>query len=81
MYLLFAFPYLCTALHIPPLVTFSFMNSISVSVNSSNLMAVFSKAAYHVNPGADKKSAGPNSYISCIFLKFSNTSASNNVSV
>ena len=43
---------------------------------------VFFKQAFHANPGADKKRAGSSSYISMhLFLKFSNTSASNNVAL
>ena len=33
--------------------TFSTINSISVSVNICNFTSVFFKAAYHANPGAE----------------------------
>ena len=57
MYLLFAFEYLCTAWHIPPLITFSTINNISTSVNNSNFTSVVFKQSQscHANPGADKK--------------------------
>ena len=46
------------------------------------ILSVFFKRACHANPGADKKRAGSSSYISVhLFQKFSNTSASNNVSL
>ena len=50
-------------------------------VNNSSSTPVFFKQACHANPGADKRWAGSSSYISVhLFLKFSNTSASNNAS-
>ena len=55
MYLLFALAYLCITCHIPPLVPFSTINSISISVNHCNSTSVFFKQACHANPGADKK--------------------------
>ena len=76
------YSYLCVAWQIPPIVPFSIINSISVSVNNSNSTPVFFKQAYHANPGADTKNIGSSSYFSRhIFLKFSYTSASNNVSL
>ena len=45
-------------------------------------MLVFFKHACHANPGNDKKGAGSTSYtLRHVFLKFSNTSASNKVSL
>ena len=41
IYLLFALAYLCIAWHIPPLVPFSTINNISISVNNSNLIPIF----------------------------------------
>ena len=67
-------------LHIPPLLHFSTINNISMSVERSNFILVFFKAAYHANPGAETNFAGSSSYILIhIFLKFSKTSANNNV--
>ena len=55
---------------------------MSQAVNNSNLISVFFKQVYHANLGAEKKYTGSSSYISRhIFLTFSNTSASNNVSL
>ena len=66
---------------IPPLVPFSTINSISISVNNSNFTFVFFKHACHANAGADKKWAGSSPYIPIhLFLKFSNTSANKNIS-
>ena len=55
MYLLFAFAYLCIALHNPPLIPFSTINNISISVSNSNLTPVSFKQTFYPNPGADKK--------------------------
>ena len=55
IYLLFALAYLCIAWQIQPLVSFSTINSISISVNDSYSTFVFFKHACHANPGADKK--------------------------
>ena len=52
--LLFAFAYLSTAWHIPPLIPFSTVNNISRSVINSNSTSVFFKHACHANPGAGK---------------------------
>ena len=82
IYLLFALAYLCVAWQIPPLVLFSIINSISISVNNSNSTHVVFKQACHANPGADTKYTGSGLYFSRhVFLKFSYTSASNNVSL
>ena len=52
-----------------------------MSVNNSNSTLVFFRHACHANPGAHTKYAGSSWYmLSHTFLKFSNTSASNNVS-
>ena len=62
--------------------SFSTISNISVLVNNYNSASVFFKQACHANPGADKQLAGSSSYISIhLFLKFLNTSASNNVSL
>ena len=55
MYLLFASAYPCIAWHIPPLIPFRTINNILTSVSNSNIIPVFFKHAYHVNPGVDKK--------------------------
>ena len=69
-------------LHIPPLIRFSTINNISISVKISSFILVYFKAAFHTNPGAEKNFAGSSSYISMhILLKFSNTSANNNFSL
>ena len=52
--------YIYYALHIPPLMSFSTINNISMSVNSSNFTSVFFKAACHANPGAERNFAGSN---------------------
>ena len=41
-------------LNIPPLIPFSTVISISISVNNSNFTLVLFKQACHANPGADK---------------------------
>ena len=82
MYLLFAFAYPYIGWHIPPLISFLVIINISLSVNKTNFILVSFKRASHINPGADKKWVGSSSYISIhLFLKPSNTSASNNVSL
>ena len=63
-----------------PLTPFSTINNISISVKRSNFTLVFSKAAYHANPGAEENFAGSSSYIlRHISLKFSYTSANNSL--
>ena len=60
----------------------STINNISTSVNNSHLISVFLKQGSHPNPGPDKKGAGSSSYILIhLFLNFSNTSPSSNVSL
>ena len=62
--------------------SFSSINNISFLVNNSSFTSVFFKQACHANSGADQKCAGSGSYISIhLILKFSNTPASNNVSL
>ena len=79
---LFALACLCIAWHVLPLIPFSTTNNISISVNNSNFTPAFFKQACYANPGADKKWAESNSYISIhLLLKFSITSATNNVSL
>ena len=76
IYLLFALANLCIVWHIPPRMTFSIINNISILLNNSNSTSSFFKNACHANPRADKKWAGSSSYISIhLFLKFPNTSA------
>ena len=55
MYLLFASAYLCIALHIPRLIPFSTINTISALVNNSSFTSIFFKHTCHANPGAYKK--------------------------
>ena len=38
--------------------SFSTISSISISVNNSNFISVFYKAAYDANPGAEKNFGG-----------------------
>ena len=63
MYLLFALACLCTDFHIPPLIQFSIINNIFISVNNSNFISVFLKHACHANPGVNKKQEGSSLYI------------------
>ena len=49
MHLLLAFRYRWIACHIPPLVHFSTVNNISISVKRSKFILVFFKAACHTN--------------------------------
>ena len=64
------------------LICFSTINNISISVSRSYFTLVFSKAAFHTYPGAERKWVGSSSYTSRhIFRKLLNTSASNNVSL
>ena len=54
---------------------------MSISVKRSSFTLVFFKVACYAIPGAERSFAGPSLYIlRHIFLKFSNTSANNNVS-
>ena len=61
--------------HIPPLIPFAIINNTSMSINSSNF------TLFYVNPWANGNLEGSNSQIpKHIFLKFSKSSATNNVS-
>ena len=83
MHLLLAFAYIFIILqHIHPLVAFStIFFTIFISVKRSNFTLVFLKAVYHANAEDERQFAGSSSYILIhLFLKFSNTSANNNVS-
>ena len=81
MYLLLAFAYLYTAWTVPTLIPLPTIINIVLSINNSYFISVFSNQACHANPVADRKWAG-SSYISIhLFLKFSNTSASNDLSL
>ena len=67
--------------HIFPLIPFSTITIISIAVKRSNFALVYFKAACHANPGAESTFTGSGSHIwRKIFLKFSKTSADNNVS-
>ena len=83
MNLLLVFAYRWIEWHIPPLIPFSIINDISITIKISNFTLDFFKAAcHHANPGAEINFAGSSLYIlTDIFLKFSNTSANNNVSL
>ena len=43
-----------------PLIPFSTITSISMSVNNSNFTSVFFKSSYHASPGAERNFAGSN---------------------
>ena len=61
--------------------SFSTINSMSISVNSSNFTNVFFKAAFHTNLGAQRSFAGSKwTIFDNVFVKFSKTSAKSNVS-
>ena len=69
-------------MHIPPLISFSTINNISISVKRSNFFIVFFKATCHTNQGTERNFAGSSSYIlRHIFRNFSNASANNNASL
>ena len=57
IYLLLAFAYQWMAWHIPPLIHFSTINNISISVNKSNSTSVFFKAAYYANRRGERNMA------------------------
>ena len=65
--------------HISPLIPFSTINIISISVKIGNFNFVFFKAAWHANPGTQRNFAGSTSYISR--HKFPNTAGNNEVSL
>ena len=82
MYLSLAFAYLQIEWNVPSLIPFSTINYMWILVKRSNFTLVFFKVACHASPGAKINLAESSSYISRhIFLKFSNTSANNNVSL
>ena len=60
-YLLSAFAYQWMTWYIPPLIPYSTINTILMSVSNSNFTSVSFKAACHANPAAEKGLAGSNS--------------------
>ena len=65
-----------------PLIPFSIVNNISISVHKPNFTLVPFMAAYHVNPGALRERSSSSSFISRqTFQIFSNTSANNDMSL
>ena len=80
MYLSLAFVYRQIEWYSHPLLPFCTITNISISTKRSNFTLVFFEAACHANPEAERNFAGSSSYIFVhIFLKFSNTSANNEV--
>ena len=74
MYLLIEFACQSVECNLSPLILFSTLNNISISVERYNFTLVFFKAAYHANPGAERNFAESFSYIlRYIFRKFSYT--------
>ena len=64
------------------LLPFSTINNVSISVKRSNFTLVFFKAAFHVNPGAERNFAGSSLYtLRQIFLKVSNAATKKDVSL
>ena len=57
--LLLLFAYRWITWHIPPLIPFSTINSMSISVNNSNFSSVFLKPVCYANPGAERNFTGP----------------------
>ena len=77
-----SFAYRWIAWHISLLIPFSTINSILMSFIRSTFALVLFKVTCNANPGVVRKRAGSSSYISRhIFRNFSDTSASNNVSL
>ena len=77
MFLLLAVAYLQIDWHIPLLIPFSTINNISTSIIRSDLTLILS---CHANAGAGRIFVGWSLYLlRYTFLKFSNTSANNNV--
>ena len=73
MYLLFASPNMCTVWHIPPLIPFSTISSISMPASNSSSTLVSFKHLCHEKTGTKRKQTGSSSYISKhLLLKFSN---------
>ena len=80
MYLLLGFAYWWVEWHIYPLISFCTINNTSISVKRCNFTLVCFTVACHANRGVERNFAGTSSYsFRHIFLKFSNTSANNNV--
>ena len=76
MYLLLAVPYLCIACDISPLVPFSIIKTILISVSNSNFTLALFKQVSIANLGVVQKYAGSNSYsFKHKVLNFSNISA------
>ena len=70
------------SMHICPLIPFSTINNISISVSRSNFTLVFFEATCHVNPGAEKNLTGSSSYVlRHIFQNVIHTWAKNSVSL
>ena len=61
MYLLLTFVYLWIEWHMPPLITFSAINNMLISVKRANFTLIFFKATCHANPVAEKKFVESNS--------------------
>ena len=55
--------FVMSAWHIPPVIFFPTINSISKSVKNSTFTFVFFKAADYANPGGEKSFAGSKWYI------------------
>ena len=64
-------------------ITYSVLSyKLTISILTFSILILSGKAAFHANPGAERNFAESSSYILIhIFLKFSNTSAKNNVSL
>ena len=87
IYLFLPFAYRWIEWHNPPLIPFSNIINISISVNKSNffknlITSAFFKAACHANPGHERNFIGSKWYIfKHIFLKFSKTPGKSNISL
>ena len=67
-YLLLHIYVLLNMYHISPLIPFSAIKNMSISVNNSNLISVFFKHACHSNPDADKSLVGSSLLFQCIYF-------------
>ena len=75
MYLLLPFAHRWIKGNIPPIIPFSAINFVWISIDSSGLTFVFCRTVCHDNLGAERNWAGSGSYVSMhLFWKFSNTS-------